>query len=57
MLQVVEIDTLIESIEGLAREADAEAIALIASEIAVQEARLVEANPKLASAKSTKKPN
>lgn len=57
MLQVVEIDTLIESIEELAREADAEAIALIASEIAVQEARLVEANPKLASAKSTKKPN
>ncbi len=57
MLQVVEIDTLIESIEGLAREADAEAIALIASEIAVQEARLVEANAKLASAKSIKKPN
>lgn len=39
----------------LAREADAEAIALIASEIDVQEARLVEANAKLASAKPTKK--
>jgi hypothetical protein len=39
----------------LAREADAEAIALIASEIGVQEARLVDANAKLASAKPTKK--
>jgi sRNA-binding protein len=38
-----------------AREADAEAVALIASEIGVQEARLVEANAKLASAKPTKK--
>jgi putative SOS response-associated peptidase YedK len=39
----------------LAREADVEAIALIACEIGVQEARLVEANAKLASAKPTKK--
>jgi len=39
----------------LAREADTEAIALIAAEIGVQEARLVEANAKLASAKPTKK--
>jgi putative SOS response-associated peptidase YedK len=39
----------------LAREADAEAIALIAAEIGVQEARLAEANAKLASAKPTKK--
>ncbi len=39
----------------MAREADAEAIALIAAEIGVQEARLVEANAKLASAKPTKK--
>lgn len=38
-----------------ARAADAEAIALIASEIGVQEARLVEANAKLASPKPTKK--
>jgi putative SOS response-associated peptidase YedK len=38
-----------------AREADAEAIALIASDIGVQEARLVDANAKLASAKRTKK--
>jgi hypothetical protein len=39
----------------LAREAETEAIALIASEIGVQEARLVEANAKLASASPTKK--
>lgn len=39
----------------MAREAEAEAIALIASEIGVQEARLVEANAKLASSKPTKK--
>jgi putative SOS response-associated peptidase YedK len=39
----------------MAREADAEAIALIALEIGVQEARLVEANAKLASAKPTKR--
>lgn len=39
----------------MAREAETEAIALIASEIGVQEARLVEANVKLASAKPTKK--
>ncbi|MGN6329402.1 MAG: SOS response-associated peptidase family protein [Rhodanobacter sp.] len=38
-----------------AREADKEAIALIAAEIGVQEARLAEANAKLASAKPTKK--
>jgi len=38
-----------------ARAADTEAIALIASEIGVQEARLVEANAKLASPKPTKK--
>ena len=34
----------------LARQADVEAIALIAAEIGVQEARLVEANARLASA-------
>jgi putative SOS response-associated peptidase YedK len=39
----------------MAREAETEAIALIASEIGVQEARLVEANAKLASPKPTKK--
>lgn len=38
-----------------AREANKEAIALIAAEIGVQEARLAEANAKLASAKPTKK--
>jgi putative SOS response-associated peptidase YedK len=45
---------VIETVE-LAREAETEAIALIASEIGIQEARLVEANAKLASAKPTKK--
>jgi len=44
----------IETVE-IAREADTEAIALIASEIGVQQARLVEANAKLGSAKPTKK--
>lgn len=44
------IDTVEE-----ARAADAEAIALIAAEIGVQEARLAGANAKLASAKPTKK--
>jgi len=39
----------------MARAAEAEAVALIASEIGVQEARLVEANAKLASPKPTKK--
>jgi hypothetical protein len=39
----------------MAREAETEAIALIASEIGVQEARLIEANAKLASPKPTKK--
>jgi putative SOS response-associated peptidase YedK len=39
----------------MARDAEAEAIALIASEIGVQEARLAEANAKLASAQPTKK--
>jgi putative SOS response-associated peptidase YedK len=39
----------------MAREAETEAIALIAAEIGVQEARLIEANAKLASAKPTKK--
>lgn len=39
----------------MAREAETEAIALIASEIGVQEARLVEATAKLASSKPTKK--
>jgi putative SOS response-associated peptidase YedK len=39
----------------MARAADAEAIALIAAEVGVQEARLAEANAKLASAKPTKK--
>lgn len=44
----------IETVEA-ARAADAEAIALITVEIGAQEARLAEANAKLASAKPTKK--
>lgn len=44
----------IETVEA-ARAADAEAIALITAEIGGQEARLAEANAKLASAKPTKK--
>lgn len=44
----------LETVEA-AREANKEAIALIAAEIGVQEARLAEANAKLASAKPTKK--
>lgn len=44
----------LETVEA-AREADKESIALIAAEIGVQEARLAEANAKLASAKPTKK--
>lgn len=44
----------IETVE-MARAADSEAIALIAAEIGTQEARLAEANAKLASAKPTKK--
>jgi putative SOS response-associated peptidase YedK len=43
-----------ETVE-IAREAETEAIALIASEIGVQEARQIEANAKLASPKPTKK--
>jgi putative SOS response-associated peptidase YedK len=43
-----------ETVE-IASEAETEAIALIASEIGVQEARLIEANAKLASPKPTKK--
>lgn len=44
----------VETVDA-ARAADAEAIALIASEIGVQEARLIGANAKLASSKPTKK--
>jgi putative SOS response-associated peptidase YedK len=44
----------LETVE-MARAADAEAVALIAAEIGTQEARLVAANAKLASAKPTKK--
>jgi putative SOS response-associated peptidase YedK len=39
----------------LAREAEAEAVAMIAAEIGTQEARLVQANAKLSSGKPTKK--
>lgn len=44
----------LETVE-MARAADVEAIAMIAAEIGIQEARLAEANAKLASAKPTKK--
>jgi putative SOS response-associated peptidase YedK len=44
----------VETVDA-ARAADTEAIALIASEIGVQEARLIDANAKLASTKPTKK--
>jgi putative SOS response-associated peptidase YedK len=47
---VLDVDTV-----AAARVADTEAIALIAAEIGTQEARLVEANAKLASPKPTKK--